>query len=266
MLALQDRVRGGSCARDDPLRLRGGRRAAERRQVDARERARGREGRRHLRQAADHPARDPRDRDRRATRGSGWQLVLVDLPGVQSPRDALTERMQRRVEHELAESDAALFVLNGAERSGRRRPLHRRGARQGEAAGRGGREQGRRARRAAQTAEALVQAAALEEAGVDVREVVPVSALKGAGVDVLREALVAPAARGAVLLPGGAALRPAARGRAGRAGARAGAEAHARGGAALDRGAGRGAGAPRGRARPWCARCCGPRPSRRRRS
>jgi GTP-binding protein Era len=47
-----------------------------------------------------------------ATRGEA-QLVLVDLPGVQRPRDPLTERMQRRVEHELHESDAALMVLNG---------------------------------------------------------------------------------------------------------------------------------------------------------
>jgi GTPase len=46
-----------------------------------------------------------------ATRGEA-QLVLVDLPGVQRPRDALTERMQRRVEHELSEADAALFVVN----------------------------------------------------------------------------------------------------------------------------------------------------------
>jgi GTP-binding protein Era len=53
---------------------------------------------------------------RRAVRGvaSGpdWQLVLVDLPGVQRPRDALTGRMQRRVEQELAGADAALLVLN----------------------------------------------------------------------------------------------------------------------------------------------------------
>jgi GTP-binding protein Era len=47
-----------------------------------------------------------------------WQLVLVDLPGVQRPRDSLTERMQRRVEHTLADSDAVLFVVNGAERIG----------------------------------------------------------------------------------------------------------------------------------------------------
>ena len=54
---------------------------------------------------------------RRAVRGVAtapdWQLVLVDLPGVQRPRDALTQRMQRRVELELAESDAALIVLDG---------------------------------------------------------------------------------------------------------------------------------------------------------
>jgi GTPase len=41
-----------------------------------------------------------------------WQLVLVDLPGVQRPRDALTERMQRRVERELADADGCLFVVN----------------------------------------------------------------------------------------------------------------------------------------------------------
>ena len=41
--------------------------------------------------------------------------MLVDLPGVQRPRDALTERMQHRVEAEMAESDAALFVINAEE-------------------------------------------------------------------------------------------------------------------------------------------------------
>ncbi|HWF55571.1 MAG TPA: GTPase Era [Solirubrobacteraceae bacterium] len=44
--------------------------------------------------------------------GVDWQLILVDLPGVQRPRDALTERMQRRVEHELADADGCLLVLN----------------------------------------------------------------------------------------------------------------------------------------------------------
>jgi GTP-binding protein Era len=56
---------------------------------------------------------------RRAIRGVAtgpdWQLVLVDLPGVQRPRDALTERMQRRVERELEDADGCLFVINAEE-------------------------------------------------------------------------------------------------------------------------------------------------------
>lgn len=58
---------------------------------------------------------------RRAIRGvatdleAGRQLILVDLPGVQRPRDVLTERMQGRVERELADSDVVLLVLNGEE-------------------------------------------------------------------------------------------------------------------------------------------------------
>ena len=55
---------------------------------------------------------------RRAIRGvvtapDRFQLVLTDLPGVQRPRDALTARMQHRVESEIGEADAALFVVNG---------------------------------------------------------------------------------------------------------------------------------------------------------
>ncbi len=54
---------------------------------------------------------------RRAIRGVAtgpdWQLVLVDLPGVQRPLDALTQRMQRRVEREVEDSDGGLLVLNG---------------------------------------------------------------------------------------------------------------------------------------------------------
>ena len=47
-----------------------------------------------------------------ATKPGDWQLVLTDLPGVQRPRDKLTERMQRRVETELADADAVTVVLN----------------------------------------------------------------------------------------------------------------------------------------------------------
>lgn len=56
---------------------------------------------------------------RRAIRGvctgDDFQLVLVDLPGVQRPRDRLTERMQNRVEAELRDCDAAFFVVNAEE-------------------------------------------------------------------------------------------------------------------------------------------------------
>jgi GTP-binding protein Era len=56
---------------------------------------------------------------RRAIRGVAtgpdWQLVLIDLPGVQRPRDALTQRMARRVSLELADADASLMLLNGEE-------------------------------------------------------------------------------------------------------------------------------------------------------
>lgn len=58
---------------------------------------------------------------RRAIRGvatdleADVQMVLVDLPGVQRPRDGLTGRMQHRVEHELAGADVVLLVINGEE-------------------------------------------------------------------------------------------------------------------------------------------------------
>ncbi len=59
---------------------------------------------------------------RRAIRGVStgpdWQLVLVDLPGVQRPRDALTVRMQRRVEHELQDADGCLLVVNAEQMIG----------------------------------------------------------------------------------------------------------------------------------------------------
>ncbi|HTC72989.1 MAG TPA: GTPase Era, partial [Solirubrobacteraceae bacterium] len=53
---------------------------------------------------------------RRAIRGvhqnGDCQIVLVDLPGVQRPRDELTARMARRVQQELDGSDAALLMLS----------------------------------------------------------------------------------------------------------------------------------------------------------
>src|SRR4051794_36684867 len=50
-----------------------------------------------------------------ATEPRAWQMVLCDLPGVQRPRDVLTARMQRRVEQELADCDATLFLVDGVQ-------------------------------------------------------------------------------------------------------------------------------------------------------
>ncbi|HET9437688.1 MAG TPA: GTPase Era [Gaiellaceae bacterium] len=47
--------------------------------------------------------------------GEAHQLVLVDLPGFQRPRDPLTERMQRTVDEALEDVDAFLFVLSATE-------------------------------------------------------------------------------------------------------------------------------------------------------
>lgn len=132
--------------------------------------------------------------------GQRFQLVLVDLPGFQQPRDNLTERMQRRVERELADCDGALFVINGAERSagGDRfitETLAKAGAPVVIAVNKSDlMDRGR-------TVEALTGAAELEERGMDVRAVVPTSALRGAGVTELAEALAA-------LLPEGPAYYP----------------------------------------------------------
>jgi GTP-binding protein Era len=50
--------------------------------------------------------------------GEPYQLVLVDLPGFQRPRDRLTERMQRTVDESLEDVDGFLFVLAADERIG----------------------------------------------------------------------------------------------------------------------------------------------------
>ena len=141
---------------------------------------------------------------RRAIRGiatdppAGWQMVLVDLPGVQRPRDALTERMQRRVERELDDADAALLVVDGHQGIG---PGDRFIAKA--LLGAGGETPVVCAvnkcdrLRAPETAAALAAAAELEA----VDEVFPVSARTGAGLEPL-------IARLASLLPEGPFLYP----------------------------------------------------------
>jgi GTPase len=128
--------------------------------------------------------------------GPDWQLVLVDLPGVQRPRDALTERMQRRVESGLGDSDAVLFVLNGEQQIG---PGDRFIAAAIQNAGVPAVTALNKVDRLnrPRTVTALDAAAAL---GVD-GEIFPVSARTGAGLDPLVEQLV-------TLLPEGPFLYP----------------------------------------------------------
>jgi GTP-binding protein Era len=141
---------------------------------------------------------------RRAIRGvatrehEDWQMILVDLPGVQRPRDALTERMQGRVERELAETDAALLVVDGIAGVGpgdrfidRVLLSARRGTPVFCAVNKCDRL------RAPETAAVLAAAAELEA----IEEVFPISARTGAGLEPL-------IARLAVELPEGPFLYP----------------------------------------------------------
>jgi GTPase len=128
--------------------------------------------------------------------GDDWQLVLVDLPGVQRPRDALTERMQAQVERALGDADAVLLVLNGEQRSG---PGDRFIARAAQNVGLPAVIAVNKVDRLdrGRTLAALATAA---ELGLDA-EVFPISALTGAGVPELEEHLVSLLPEGPLLYP-----------------------------------------------------------------
>lgn len=46
------------------------------------------------------------------TRVNEWQIVVLDLPGFQKPRDALTESMQARVDSEVKSADVGLLLVS----------------------------------------------------------------------------------------------------------------------------------------------------------
>ncbi|HKP19854.1 MAG TPA: GTPase Era [Gaiellaceae bacterium] len=50
--------------------------------------------------------------------GDDYQLVLVDLPGFQRPRDALTEHMQRTVDASFEDVEAVALVVDARDRIG----------------------------------------------------------------------------------------------------------------------------------------------------
>jgi GTP-binding protein Era len=141
---------------------------------------------------------------RRAIRGvatdarAGWQLVMTDLPGVQRPRDALTERMQRRVEREIADSDAVLFVVNGEQGVGPGDRFIDRallGANRGTPVVCAVNKVDRLSN--AETAAVLAATAELES----VDEIFPVSARKGSGLEPLISKLVELVPEGSFLFP-----------------------------------------------------------------
>ena len=141
---------------------------------------------------------------RRAIRGvatdadAGWQLVLTDLPGVQRPRDALTERMQRRVEREIGDSDAVLFVVNGEQGVGPGDRFIAKALLQANADAPVVCAVNKVDRlNNAETAAVLAQTAELDA----VDEIFPVSARKGVGLEALIGKLVELAPEGPFLFP-----------------------------------------------------------------
>jgi GTPase len=125
---------------------------------------------------------------RRAIRGvlteDDRQLVMVDLPGVQRPRDGLTTRMARRVSEELEGADAALLILNGEQGVGPGDRFIARTLAESRLPTTVALNKVDRLNRA-QTLAALEQAAALDLEG----EVFPLSARSGRGVGELVEHL-----------------------------------------------------------------------------
>jgi GTP-binding protein Era len=129
---------------------------------------------------------------------AGWQLVMTDLPGVQRPRDALTERMQRRVEREIADSDAVLLVVNGEQGVGPGDRFIDRallGANRGTPVVCAVNKVDRLSN--AETAAVLAATAELES----VDEIFPVSARKGSGLEPLISKLVELVPEGPFLFP-----------------------------------------------------------------
>jgi GTPase len=126
--------------------------------------------------------------------------VLVDLPGVQRPRDALTERMASRLQQEVEGADAALLVLAGDQRIGAGdRFLARSLADAGRPVTIALNKVDRLSR--PQQVEALTRAAELEVGD----DIFPISARRGTGVAPLVEHLLARMPAGPLLFDAGEA-------------------------------------------------------------
>jgi GTPase len=136
----------------------------------------------------------------RGVRSSGdCQMVLVDLPGVQRPRDALTERMAQTVRQELDGADATLLVLNGEQGVGPGDRFIAQALTDASAVATIAVNKADRLTRA-QTIEALGQAV---ELGVS-DDIFPISARTGAGVEALTAHLEAAMPEGPFMFEDGA--------------------------------------------------------------
>jgi GTPase len=137
---------------------------------------------------------------RRAIRGvhstGDCQMVLVDLPGVQRPRDELTSRMASRVQQELEDSDVALLILNGEQGVG---PGDRFIAQALQSASTPVTIAVNKVDRLSRAATMAVLEEAVE-LGVS-EEVFPISARTGGGVPALVEHLLAQMPQGAFMFP-----------------------------------------------------------------
>ncbi len=141
---------------------------------------------------------------RRVVRGvisrEDWQIVLVDLPGTQRPRDGLTARLARRVQGELEGADGVLLVLNGVQGVG---PGDRHLAAVLAGTTVPVTVAVNKVDRLSRTKLLQVLEAASEL--VPEAEVFPISALRGTGVDALTDHLAASVPEGPFLFEAGAA-------------------------------------------------------------
>jgi GTP-binding protein Era len=132
---------------------------------------------------------------RRAIRGvrsrGDCQMVLVDLPGVQRPLDALTTRMAERVQRELEGSDVVLLMLNGEQGVGPGDRFIARALARASVPVTIAVNKVDRLSRAATLAVLAQAAELLEELGAVGGDVFAVSARTGAGVEALVEHLAA---------------------------------------------------------------------------
>ena len=121
--------------------------------------------------------------------GPGYQVVFVDTPGSQKPRDTLRARMQQQVLDSLSESDAILFLLDAPQAADKIGAGDRYVARLVAESGTPAIASINKVDLLRSRTEVLPIIEAVSELG-DWREIFPISATEGLNVDPLMEAVV----------------------------------------------------------------------------